>query len=363
MDDEEQNLIIDTNNIINNLPSLNTSVNYWLFRANGGQYYDDFNSGDYIGIGWDKISLDYLSSVKDKGLQSKNLLKAKISENYPDDKRPGSSASQILKFAYLLKEGDLVLVPSENSIRYLIGRVTGKVYMEKDEELLDAKRHCPYKKRRKVKWIGVINRSEADPALYKLVYAGHTMSSANDYKGFINRALFDSYISNNTMHSTFMITSADDIDMYKFSKFQFYFSSMYHVLYPKEKIISKTNVQCPGPLEIIGIVTFVANVTSLLFFWLSPNIREIKIKNWITIKKDNPKLTDWHIEKEKRKLRMEEIKAADKHDKELLNNINETRKLAQKCKKPMEDLGIDFSDELKKAIKKSASTKDTHSKN
>ena len=59
---------------------------------------------------------------------------------------------------------------------------------------------------------------------------------------------------------------------------------------------------------------------------------------------------------------MEEIKAADKHDKELLNNINETRKLAKKCKKPMEELGIDFSDELKKAIKKSASTKDTHSK-
>ncbi len=353
--------IIDVAKVIKSLPSLDVSVNYWLFRANGGQYYDDFNSGDYIGIGWDKVSINYLNSIK--GPQAHDLLKAKISEQYPDDKRPGSSASQILKFAYVLKKGDLVLVPSEGSQRYLIGKVAdNKVYNEKNEELLDEKRHCPYKKRRKIKWIGVVNRNEADPALYKLVYAGHTMSSANDYKGFINRALFDSYISNNVMHSTFMITSANDVDMYKFSEFQFYFSSMYHVLYPKEKIISKTNVQCPGPLEIIGVIAFVATVTSLLFFWLSPNIREIKIKNWITIKKDNPKLTEWHIEKEKRKLRMEEIKAADKHDQEILNNINETRKLAKKCKKPMEELGIDFSDELKKAIKKSASAKGTHSK-
>lgn len=350
------NSIIDVTKVIKNLPSLDTSVNYWLFRANGGQYYDDFNSGNYIGIGWDKISIDYLESIK--GPQARDLLKAKIAEYYPEDKRPGSSASQILKFAYYLQKNDLILVPSENSIRYLIGKVVGEIYSENDEELLDEKRHCPYRKRRKVKWIGVINRNEADPSLYKLVYAGHTMSSANEYKGFINRALFDSYVSDDTMHSTFMINSADDVDMYQFSRFQFYFSSMFHTFYPKEKIISKTNVQSPGPLEIIGGITFVATIASLLFFWLSPNIKEIKIGKWITIKKDNPKLTEWHIEKEKRELRIKEVKAADKHDQNLLKNVEETRNLAKKCKKPMAELGIDFSEELKKAIEKSISSKD-----
>jgi hypothetical protein len=293
-----ENLTIDVDKVIKNLPSLDTSVNYWLFRANGGQYYDDFNSGNYIGIGWDKISLKYLDQIK--GPNAQDLLKAKISEDYPDDKRPGSSASQILKFMYILKEDDLVLVPSESSVRYLIGRVTGKPYFEKDDELLDSRRHCPYRKRRKVKWIGVINRSEADSSLYKLVYAGHTMSSANDYKDFINRALFDSYIANDQkMHSTFKVSTTDNVDMYKFSQFQYYLSSIHHLLFAKEKMNSKTNVQSPGPIEIIGALFGIAFVSTLLYFWLSPYTKKISIHKFkFSIVKDDKKLTDWHIEKE-----------------------------------------------------------------
>lgn len=59
-----ENLTINVDQVMENLPSLDTNVNYWLFRANGGQYYDDFNSGNYIGIGWDKISLKYLEDIK-----------------------------------------------------------------------------------------------------------------------------------------------------------------------------------------------------------------------------------------------------------------------------------------------------------
>ncbi len=343
-----ENLTINVDQVMENLPSLDTNVNYWLFRANGGQYYDDFNSGNYIGIGWDKISLKYLEDIK--GPNALDLLKAKISEDYPDDKRPGSSASQILKFMYALKEDDLVLVPSENSVRYLIGRVTGKPYFENDDELLDNKRHCPYRKRRKVKWIGVINRNEADPSLYKLVYAGHTMSSANDYKDFINRALFDSYVANDQkMHSTFKVTTTNNVDMYRFSQFQYYLSSIHHLLFEKEKMDSKTNVQSPGPVEIIGAMTGIAIVSSLLYFWLSPYAKKISIHHFkCTIVKDDKKLTDWHIEKEDRELRLKELKAYDEHDQQLLKNMNDARKFAEKCKIPMQDLDIDFSDELKK---------------
>lgn len=343
--------VIDTTKFKDFLPSLDPNVNYWLFRANGGQYYDDFNAGNYIGIGWNKENLDSV-----KGFQNRRKeFKARISEDYPKEKQPGSTVSQLLKFVFDLKKDDLVLVPSENSERYLIGRVIDDVYSETDTDLLDENRHCPYIKRRPVKWIGVINRSKADTSLYKLVYAGHTMSNANEYKPFINRALFDSYIENEKMHSTFLVTQKKDIDMYEFSKFQYNFSAMYRTFFPEEKLVSKTNVQSMGPVEIIGTFAGISFCAGLLFFFLKPYIKSISLKTIsaeFKIVKDDQKANEWHIEKEKRELRMKEIEAGDEHDKQMLKNVERARELSEEAGKSMDALGIEFSDELETAIKK-----------
>ncbi|VDG24191.1 restriction endonuclease [Lactiplantibacillus mudanjiangensis] len=345
--------VINTEEFNKYLPSLDPKVNYWLFRANGGQYYDDFNAGNYIGIGWNQESLSIV-----KGFQNnREELKAHIFKNYPKEKQPGSTASQLLKFIFDLKENDLVLVPSENSERYLIGRIKGEAYLEDNSDLLDENRHCPYTKRRPVTWIGVINRSKADTSLYKLVYAGHTMSNANEYKPFINRALFDSYIENDEMHSTFLVTQEKDIDMYEFSKFQYNFSEMYRTFFPKEKLVSKTNVQSMGPVEIIGIFTGIAFASGLLFFFLKPYIKSIHLKVGVNgadfkVVKDDPQTNKWHIEKEQRQLHLEEIAAADEHDKKLLKNIEKAQKLSKNAGDSMDELGIKFSDEFQTAIKK-----------
>lgn len=344
---------IDTDQLKDYLPSLASNVDYWLFRANGGQYYDDFNAGNYIGIGWELEPLATIQQFKNR----KDQLRAKIAKDYPKEKQPGSTASQLLKFIDDLKINDIVLVPSENSERYLIGKIIGDAYEEKEDELLDERRHCPYKKRRKTEWIGIVDRNKADSALYKLVYAGHTLSNANDYKPYINRALFDSYIENGTMHSTFMVNEPSDIDMYEFSKFQYAFSELHHQLFPTEKLVSKTNVQSLGPLEVIGLYAGIATISGLLFFFLKSYVKSITLKvgpdgGKIKIVKDDPKVNNWHIEKENRELRLKEIAAADQHDKELLKNVKTYQELSEKAGSAMENIDISFSDEFTTAIKK-----------
>ena len=37
------------------IPVLDSTIDYWLVRANSGEYYTDFNLNGYIGIGWNEV--------------------------------------------------------------------------------------------------------------------------------------------------------------------------------------------------------------------------------------------------------------------------------------------------------------------
>lgn len=193
--------IID--NIKKEIPVLDSSIDYWLVRANSGEFYTDFNLNGYIGIGWNEITLEDIESADNDSNKLKNILKDKLT--FPEDSDPsenkyGITAGQLLRFVNNIKKNDIVVVPSEGSERFLVGKVVGPLYelspsqieQYKNEEITHPR--SDFAKRWKVSWLGWFNRSDADSALYKMIYSHATLSNINDYKPFINRALFPCYI-------------------------------------------------------------------------------------------------------------------------------------------------------------------------
>ncbi|KRL45726.1 hypothetical protein [Lacticaseibacillus manihotivorans] len=362
---------LDIDSVARQLQRLASDVTYWLFRANGGRYYDDFNAGDYVGMGWNSITLEDIDNYRG----NVDALKSKVHDLFPDDKQPGSTAGQLQRFVYALKKDDIVLVPSENSERYLIGKITSEVYAETDEELLDDKRHSPYQKRRKVHWLGVIDRNSADPALYKLVYAGHTLSNADEYKDYINRALFDSYITDDKIHSTYLVNQLQDIDMLDQSTFTYSYAHIHKLLFPDEKLISKTNVQSLGPIEIVGGITCVVLVSGLLLFAFRKEIKKASFKFFgqsVTIEKGETKEESvWKIERERRELELKEREATDKHIaaqdehiSNLINNASKIQQFSEDAVSAMKNIDITTSTELISAIQKANRlTENSSSKN
>lgn len=348
-------LTVDTELISKQIQTLSSKVNYWLFRANGGQYYDDFNAGNFIGMGKNEITVEEIKKYKG----NTDALKATVHKLYPDDSRPGATAGQLQRFIYAMAIDDVVLVPSESSERYLIGHITSDVYTESDEDLLDRRRHSPYKKRRKVQWMDVIRRKDADPVLYKLVYAGHTMSNANEYRGFINRALLDTYITDGVVHSTYSVNQLTDIDMLDSSTFSYAFARIYKNIFPEEKLVSKTNVQSLGPIEIIGGIAAVIMVSGFIAFSLRSELHELHLKFFgqsLTIVKGTSKKDRlWQIEKEERKLTIKEQEAQDQHVKAVIDNIEKIQALSDSASDSMKRIDIHIPDELLKAF--SSSTK------
>ena len=54
-----------------NLPSVDSSKDYWFVRAQKGLFYKSFLSGGYIAIGWNHITFDDLENLDEESVKSK----------------------------------------------------------------------------------------------------------------------------------------------------------------------------------------------------------------------------------------------------------------------------------------------------
>lgn len=235
------------------VPRINENRNYWFVRTEGGDYYENFISGNYIAIGYNEVSLYTIS----QNFDSKNIdgsiatFTEKVKGIYPKEKRPGLISSQLIRFTYSIKKGDIVIVPSESSQILHFGEVQKTVtYLEEKED------GCPYKKRKQVRWIKAVSKYKLEAEFYKMIFTHLTVSNADDYAVFIDRSLNSFFIKGNNTHLVLDVKTHDEIEAQTFYDFGEIFK-LQKELCEAENIKSegqfnvKTNVQSPGFLEII----------------------------------------------------------------------------------------------------------------
>ncbi|MDV7719025.1 hypothetical protein GA840_04070 [Pediococcus ethanolidurans] len=279
---------INIQQFLDDLPQLDFNSDYWLFRANGGDYFTDFSINNYIGIGWNDISLNDINNSNNLTEQLKltilkknpNILKENSDgesddsiedeETNQDDtavldattnvkltnRQLSTLAGQLLHFTNDVNPNDLVLVPSTGSQQFIVGKIIGAAYESSDSDIQEEEndnnnyKKSKFKKRIPVRWIGRFNRSDADTALYKMIYSQHTLSNINKYDSFINRALFDAYvIDGNELHLTYHVTQENNIDAKYLGQFIYQYSELYETLSGSSDLKIKVNVQSKGPAE------------------------------------------------------------------------------------------------------------------
>lgn len=260
------------------IPVLDSSVDYWLVRAKSGTLYTDFNINDYVGIGWNDITLDEIKSVNNSAESLKDILRKKLTHTEDvslfDDRslmqiptedkeiditenQYGIWAGQLLRFVNNLKINDIVVVPSQNSEFLLVGKITGDIYELTEKDLISEELHQNYKKsdfkkRWPVRWFGSFDRNDADSKLYKMIYAQATLSNINDYRPFINRAIFPYYIQDEKLFLSMHVSQPNDIDGEYLGQFIYQYSQLNKTLNSNSKVVSKVNVQSEGVIELIS---------------------------------------------------------------------------------------------------------------
>lgn len=358
------------------IPILDSSVDYWLIRAKSGTFYTDFNINNYVGIGWNEISLDDIKNVNNSAEAMKNILREKLIKSPPEhentneeitlleddelvpsdyvqsekiitENQYGTWAGQLLRFVNNLKINDIVVVPSENSEFLLVGKIIGEVYELSDEDLKQQEftknyKKSDFKKRWPIRWFGSFDRNDADSKLYKMIYAQATLSSINDYKPFINRAIFPFYLQDNKLFISMHVSQPNDIDSEYLGQFIYQYSLLNKTINPESKVVSKVNVQSEGVIELISnLAPYGLGAFAILALILvAPYGGELKIFAQ-TLK--IPGFLKGYQENRSTKL---------ENDRKELENIQKAKELADDLKVPISELGIKLPTQLVNSLTK-----------
>lgn len=261
-----------------NVPIINDDTNYWFVRTNGGEKFEDFYFKNYIAIAWDK--LNDLEFIKEG---NNDLLKQQVEQLYPQETKPGSVSSQILRFVNEMKIGDYVMIPGTNCDRIAFGKITGEAYIyeptfEEKFDVLTTGEDISFFKRRSVEWLTTspFERNELDPMLIPIIYSYGTIVSANPYATFINRTLYSQYYYKGMFHSIIDVNKKTNISLIDFNNLiNGIFSTIdsYSELsgfeIDKKELSIRATINSPGPVEIITAATSVFICLSAIAIFLN----------------------------------------------------------------------------------------------
>ncbi|QXV66105.1 hypothetical protein INP83_03150 [Mucilaginibacter sp. 21P] len=204
------------------LPQISLEKNYWLIRTQSGSLYAAFRDLNLVAANHELISAEKLKeynkisgSDKSKLVDLvKNELTLTISQQSPNlvisDRDLTLKANQIIRFAYEIKKGDVVIIPSKDSKYVSLGTIIDSDFSGKfvfHEEGWSG--HLNLTK--PVKWEKIVPRSRLDVALFKLFTTHQAVVKADGYAESIERTLNDLYILHDDAHIILDIEQEGDI--------------------------------------------------------------------------------------------------------------------------------------------------------
>lgn len=271
----------DLERLAQNIPIVPEERNYWMIRTVGGDYYEHFKKGGYVGIGYNYISVKDLESLE--VLKNEKSLKERVVKNEKGNQRPGLAISQLKRFTFEIQKDDVVIIPDESLNKLSIGVVVEDSLSFSSDYPKDV---CPFEKRRKIEWKKEIPKRKIHPVLYKLFFAHQTIVSANGYDKFIDKSMHDFFRKGSAYHLVLDVKTEKDINALGFFSFggellnfADELSSELGVKASIEKSNFKSTVESPGLFEIIAYT--MAGAFFLGIATVAIVGGKVRVKNWV----------------------------------------------------------------------------------
>jgi len=226
--------------------------NYWFVRTDKGSNFDAFTNFDFIGIGWNTITVENLKKLTVNEIKSRIAIIEDLDLGTSKGKSKATAIyNKILRFSKL-KKGDVIISPSYKAHEFAFGIIQDDVmYSSVENEDL-----CQYYKRRKVKWIKKKHFSNLDPVFYQIKTTRHAISDIKKYASFIDKEINTMYIKDNAGHYVIDIKSHEDINTQALLAFIKTTNELTSIINEKlnfdESIDDgsiKLNLQSPGKVE------------------------------------------------------------------------------------------------------------------
>lgn len=322
-------LKMNISNGILSILEIPSDISYWLVRANGGTYYEDFFLNNFISIGDNDITLNDLNNITNNNTDEskilqlyKELYQSKRGKQNLNTQQIAHAASRTFKFVNEISIGDIVIVPSRRSERFVIGIVESDPFEITNADIEKKKSKFPIDenhKRREVRWIKEVNRNDISEKLYWIFSAHQSILCLNDNSDYINRLISPIYIQDKQFHGVIKINTKKDITSTEW--YDFYSLVKQIDQLNKSATSVKPNVQSPGIIEFISqnwesIASSIAILTGIVFGEV--DIKGARIQGIVPYLKNQRnreldiKLKELEIEKKKLEIKDKELEIKSK---------------------------------------------------
>lgn len=270
----------------NNIPVLDKEIQYWIIRSGiENAFFEEFYQHNCIAVGWDRIN--EIEKIKDPYYDIQTL-KLIVKLRYPELKKFTRSESsysrkisdiarKIYRFINEVNIGDIIVTPGRDEI--LIGEIIGEPYLVSgySKDINELELIGSLNKARDVRWIKRIRREELEPNFRAVLGVYHGIANIKNQQVIteINRSIYSFYKQGDRGHSIFRIKEETEVDFEKYAYFIKVTSELYDKFSPQygnQKMTIKTNVQSPGPIELIGDFGLISTmVLALRVFFKNDN--------------------------------------------------------------------------------------------
>lgn len=154
--------------------------NYWaIHMGEDSKYANIAYENNFIAIGWNTIqNLSVFKNLSNK--EFKNKLGTLIKKEYPDRSinARGQIIGQLYRFSNLMSVGDIIFIPNTQEGKVYAGIIDSEYFYNTSTD-----NQCPYKHRRRVKWIKILDYNNISQKLkYSLGAIMTTFSISNHWE-------------------------------------------------------------------------------------------------------------------------------------------------------------------------------------
>lgn len=216
----------ELDSLVNSIEEIPATKRYWLIRTQSGSLYESFRENNIVALEHDEVPLFELNELHKtlggESTQMINAIKIKVriahevitklagSDDTVSPRKIGLVASQIYKFMYELKKGDIVVIPSTNSDFISFGIVLENHIGDfSPEEVRKIGSESILKRR--VKWVKDIQRIAIDPYLHRMFNSQQALNDVGSYAQVIERSLKDFFILDNEAHLILNVLTESNI--------------------------------------------------------------------------------------------------------------------------------------------------------
>ncbi|WP_339784700.1 hypothetical protein [uncultured Imperialibacter sp.] len=278
--------------IFEKINPVSSKQNFWLIRTDTGAMYDEFLSTSSVGISHSEFyppellrlgrafrDSDGSFVIPEIKKQLKSLLKSKYKHRYDEVTKHygiGSAeynsleytinltASQIVRFVFEMKEGDIVVIPSYRSEYAAIGLVR--------ETALSDRRAGAFILRKDVKWEKTLERVDLDANFHSVFKAHQAINNITPYRDIILRTLYDFYIDSGNANLVLNVATQGRINAMEFYEFGYSFLKLcdqffleYNLPYRASDIDLILNLNSPGKIKFFSAAKVSLVAVSVLY--------------------------------------------------------------------------------------------------